>query len=138
MSDIYLIQNGQQTGPFQRPELLQLVSAGQLDRQTQAYYEGLGTWQPLEKVLGLPSQGAVYLARTTTPPAPSVAVNSGEPWKVIVIGFKMPFWNMVSLLLQIAIASLPAAILYIIFVFFFGGLLSAVVGAVTLALLGHP
>jgi len=55
---IYLQQNGEQVGPYTEEQLREFVAAGTLTQLDLAWYEGLESWQPLNKILDFSSPSA--------------------------------------------------------------------------------
>ena len=51
MSTIYVLQDGQKTGPFTTEELEGKVEAGALSREDLFWIEGMEEWQPLASVM---------------------------------------------------------------------------------------
>ena len=71
--EIYLLQDGEQTGPFQRDILKASVESGQIAGDSWAWHEGLGEWTPLE----------VLLADAASP-AQTTAVQAGEKKETVI------------------------------------------------------
>lgn len=48
--DIWIIQDGEKTGPIHDFEIRRRIEQGELPADTPAWHEGLGTWQPLRSL----------------------------------------------------------------------------------------
>jgi hypothetical protein len=78
--NIYILQDGQQAGPYTRGELQQFLAAGQVQGTDLAWREGLGEWVPLASIVpvlaGKPAPAAV---ERPAPGAPTQPIRAGEP-----------------------------------------------------------
>jgi hypothetical protein len=100
--NIYILQNGEQAGPYTRDQLQQFLAAGQVQGTDLAWREGLAEWVPLSSivpVLGGKAKAAPAPAErpaTSTPSAPSDPIGvirapepepepSGLPWVKIIV-----------------------------------------------------
>ncbi len=62
--EIYILRDGQQTGPFQRDSLKNGVSSGQIASDSWAWHEGLSEWKSLGAVLSdLEGSVEIYVLR---------------------------------------------------------------------------
>ena len=59
MSTIYVLQDGQKTGPFTTEELEGKVEAGALSREDLFWIEGMEEWQPLASVMEIEASGEI-------------------------------------------------------------------------------
>lgn len=64
---IFVAQNGKQTGPFTEEELKQLISQGALTRQTLVWKAGMSNWAPANTVAEL-----AQLLQSVPPPLPPI------------------------------------------------------------------
>ncbi|MEM9479242.1 MAG: RDD family protein [Verrucomicrobiota bacterium] len=51
--EVYVIQNGEQAGPFTRFKLREKISRGEIDEETLGWYRGLDEWAPLNQIEAL-------------------------------------------------------------------------------------
>jgi hypothetical protein len=49
--EIYLYQNDKQVGPYTEQQLRDMLASGAIGKTESAWHEGLGEWQPLDKVI---------------------------------------------------------------------------------------
>jgi len=52
--ELYLYQNGEQTGPFTKDEISSMILKGELVPQDIIWHEGLSEWQPVNSLLDFP------------------------------------------------------------------------------------
>lgn len=71
LSQYFVAVNGQQSGPFQLPQLQQMVNNGQLTPQTYVWKQGMANWELAGKVQELASLFGIG-AGTPPPPPPPV------------------------------------------------------------------
>jgi hypothetical protein len=64
MDAIYLVRDGQQTGPFTRAQIDAMLARGEATPDTMAWYDGLPNWAALSTIVGSSSVPAA-------PPAPA-------------------------------------------------------------------
>lgn len=69
MSQYYIYANNQQSGPFPMPQLQQMVTMGQLTRQTYVWKQGMAGWEPAGNVAEL---GMLFMTNTPPPPPPPI------------------------------------------------------------------
>ena len=62
--------NGQTQGPFTLPQIAQGISAGQLNRESLVWSQGMASWTPAGQV---PQLGAAFAASASPPPPPPPA-----------------------------------------------------------------
>ena len=107
MSDeIFVLRGGNQSGPFNRVTVQQLVDTGRLSREDLGWYQGLGDWQPINELLK-PAAAKRALPAHAAPPQ----VQPPAAAEVIITGVRISFWNTVVLLVQIGLAAVPALLL---------------------------
>lgn len=93
--DIWLIQNGEKTGPLPDYEVRRRISAGRLQRDTHAWHEGLDAWRPLAEVplfrdeFDPPTSLRPPPLPTTPPPVPRPA---GGPVASPTLAPGRPLW----------------------------------------------
>ena len=76
---IWVLQNGQQTGPFSKEEVKDRLMAGEFDLQTLAWKEGLPDWQPLAQVVGISLPPPVTDSSLLSPQPPSLTYTGQSP-----------------------------------------------------------
>jgi hypothetical protein len=69
---IYLYQNDKQIGPYTEEQLREMETSGAISRTEYAWYEGLGEWQPLNKIISF------VPAAPTFPPPPQKTNSPGK------------------------------------------------------------
>jgi hypothetical protein len=78
--NIYILQNGEQAGPYTRDQLQQFLAAGQVQGTDLAWREGLAEWVPLASIVpvlaGKPSPAPV---ERPAPSAPTQPIRAEEP-----------------------------------------------------------
>jgi hypothetical protein len=65
MSQYYIYNNGQQSGPFAISQLQQMVTQGQMTRQTYVWKQGMAAW---ETVTNVPELAILFVSNTPPPP----------------------------------------------------------------------
>ena len=129
---IYVRRGTEQFGPHDRETLLGLINQGQLSPQDLAWHDTLGDeWKPLVQVLNLKA-GEV----TTSDPLISVqhAAVSGQAGtslpqgEVVITGVRIGFMDLVTLILKVWMASIPAMIIVWIIMAVIMGIFSALFG----------
>jgi hypothetical protein len=149
---IWVIKDGQREGPYEERDVRELVYEGTYADSDPAIRDGQFDWSTLGQVLGrqpspppelvaapepppLPAETPVDLeavpAEDPGPPDPAPA-EPPRPIQVAVIDFEMPFGSMVMLMVNWAIASIPALLILgaiaAVFWLAFFALFSAVLG----------
>ena len=66
----YLVVNGAQAGPFSQDDVMARLRAGQIDRATLVFGEGMSQWTPLGQVPELAGAAASGFATPPPPPPP--------------------------------------------------------------------
>jgi hypothetical protein len=69
---IYLYQNEAQVGPYTEQQLRDMVTSGAIGQNEQAWHEGLGEWQPLNKIISFAP------TRPAFPPPPKQLKDNGR------------------------------------------------------------
>lgn len=92
----YLFTEGEVSGPYSSDQVEHLCQTGGATRETKIREEGDVSWKPL---------GAVFPALNTRPAPLSVSM-AGTGGGVLITGVKIPFWDMVAILLRFGLASL--------------------------------
>ncbi len=69
MSQYFLYDNGQQSGPFSIPQLQQMVIQGRVNKQTYVWKNGMPGWELAGNVAEL---GLLFISNTPPPPPPSI------------------------------------------------------------------
>jgi hypothetical protein len=130
---IYVRRGTEQFGPYDSETLLGLINQGQLSPQDLAWHDTLGDeWKPLAQVLNLKA-GEV----TTSGPgvsAPHAAATgqvgaSLQQVEVVITGVKIGFMDLVTIILKVWMASIPAMIILWIIMAIIAGLFSALFGS---------
>ena len=67
MSHYYIYDNGKQSGPFPIPQILQMVTLGQVTKQTYVWKNGMAGWEQAGKV---PELDVLFNSNTPPPPPP--------------------------------------------------------------------
>jgi hypothetical protein len=74
--EIYLYQNDKQVGPYTEQQLRDMVASGAIGKTEFAWHEGLGEWQPLDKIISFAPAAPAF------PPPPEKQNNNGKPKSV--------------------------------------------------------
>ncbi len=112
--EIYTLENGQQTGPFTAEQLNLRLANAEINSDLPAFRAGMSEWAPL---------GTLLSAAPANVQPPLVAkVQYIEGNKVRITAINLSFFDWVALLLKVALAAIPASILYFIIVGLFAGL----------------
>jgi uncharacterized protein (AIM24 family) len=81
-SQVFLVENGQQSGPFTEEQIQQMMGQGRLHPGVYCWYEGLAGWQPINSALPgcYPQPAAPPVAQTAPqPPAQYAAQPAAQP-----------------------------------------------------------
>jgi len=70
MDAIYLVKDGQQTGPFTRAQIDAMLASGEVTLETMAWYDGLPNWAALGTIV------SPAVAPVSAPPAPAPIVSA--------------------------------------------------------------
>jgi uncharacterized RDD family membrane protein YckC len=77
--DIWIIQDGEKTGPLHDFEIRRKIESGELPATTPAWHEGLDSWKPLVEIDLFAREFELVKPTDETPPEPSERVRSFSP-----------------------------------------------------------
>ena len=115
-ASIYVRKGSEQFGPYDRETLIALMTQGQLSPKDLAWHETAGDWKPLAQMLDLKAGDIKAASASSTTPAVAVTTvaatgQSLSHSEVVITGIKIPFLDLVVLILKVWVASIPAMII---------------------------